>query len=211
MKKTFISIIIFLSSSLFLTSTSFSQQKFDEGIDYKKIGSSQKSNTSGKIEVIEFFWFGCPHCKNFYPALKKWAENKPSYVKYTKLHVPFRDINHQRLYFTIREMGLTDKLIPKIFVVIQENTRPLNNLLSILDWLEDQNINTSDFEEKWNSESVKNSMEKATKLMKKFKITGVPQIVVDGTYLTSPAMVGGSHRRAINVIDYLISKQHKNT
>ncbi len=209
MKKLFLGTLIFLAPFLFFAKFTFAEQPFDEGIDYKKITNTSKSNSGEKIEVIEFFWFGCPHCKSFYPSLKKWAENKPSYVKFTKFHVPFRDINHQRLYFTIKEMGLNDVLIPKIFNVIQENRTPLNNLLSILDWLESQDVNTSEFEEKWNSKKVKNSMKKATRLMKEFKITGVPQIVIDRTYLTSPAMVGGSHKKTINLINYLVKKQYK--
>jgi thiol:disulfide interchange protein DsbA len=196
--------------TLIFTNSLFALEKYDEGIDYKKIGINHKFKKTKKIEVTEFFWFGCPHCKSFYPYLKKWAENKPKYVKYIKYHVPFREINHQRLYFTLKEMKIQDELTPIIFNIIQGNIQPLNDLLSILDWLESQNVDTEKFEEIWNSKKVKNSMKKATNLMKTFKISGVPQVVIDGTYLTSPAMVGGSHKRTLKVIDYLIEKRNKN-
>ena len=121
-----------------------------------------------------------------------------------KLHVPFRELAHQRLYFTLKKMNLADKYINLLFREIQDNRLPLKNFLSIITWAEDNNINTIDFEENWNSDAVKSSMKEATLLMKTFEIRGVPQIIVDGEFLTSPAMAG-SNKRLISLLDYLIS------
>jgi thiol:disulfide interchange protein DsbA len=101
-------------------------------------------------------------------------------------------------------MNLADKYINLLFREIQDNRLPLKNYLSIITWAEDNNINTNDFEENWNSDAVKSSMREATLLMKTFEIRGVPQIIVDGEFLTSPAMAG-SNKRLITLLDYLIS------
>ncbi len=179
---------------------------FDEGIDYKVINTSG-SKSSNKLEVIEFFGYFCPHCKSFSPAIKKWEKSLPSNVKFSQLHVPFRDINHQRLFFALENINSEEKLHYKIFNAVQVQRLPLNNFLDILSWVEDQGIDEKIFEESWNSTKVKSDMNKASKLMKLYKIDGVPQIVVNGSYITSPAMVGGSHKRVLKLVNYLLKKK----
>ena len=179
---------------------------YDEGIDYKRIYSENKYKKTKKIEVVEFFGLFCPHCRNFSPVINKWAEELPPNVEFKKLHVPFREISHQRLYFTLKKMGLIDQYLGKLFADIQDKRLPLKDFLSITIWVEDNGLSLTDFEKEWNSKQVKNDMKEASSLMKLFKITGVPQIIVDGEFLTSPAMVG-SNRRIIGLLDYLIAKR----
>ena len=179
---------------------------YDEGIDYKRIYSDNKYKKTKKIEVVEFFGLFCPHCRNFSPVIQKWADNLPVDVEFKKLHVPFREITHQRLYFTLKKMGLIDQYLGKLFADIQDKRLPLKDFLSITIWVEDNGLSLTDFEKEWNSKKVKNDMKEASSLMKLFKVTGVPQIIVDGEFLTSPAMVG-SNRRIIGLLDYLIAKR----
>ena len=181
-------------------------QRFDEGIDYKRIYSENKYKKTKKVEVVEFFGLFCPHCRNFSPVIRKWAEKLPANVEFKKLHVPFREISHQRLYFTLKKMGLIDQHLDKLFADIQDKRLPLKDFLSITIWVEDNGLLLADFEKEWNSTEVKNDMKEASSLMKLFKVTGVPQIIVDGEFLTSPAMVG-SNRRIIGLLDYLIAKK----
>ena len=102
----------FLFFILFICSTSVTySMEFDEGIDYKVIDTKSKKINENSSEVIEFFGYFCPHCKSFAPSLNKWEKSLPKNVKFIKLHVPFRDINHQRLFFTLKEIfsGNNDK------------------------------------------------------------------------------------------------------
>ena len=179
---------------------------YDEGIDYKRIYSENKYKKTKKIEVVEFFGLFCPHCRNFSPVINKWAEKLPANVEFKKLHVPFREITHQRLYFTLKKMGIIDQYLDKLFIDIQDKRLPLKDFLSITIWVEDNRLSLADFEKEWNSNKVKNDMKEASSLMKLFKVTGVPQIIIDGEFLTSPAMVG-SNRRIIGLLDYLISER----
>ena len=181
---------------------------YDEGIDYKRIYSDNKYKKTKKIEVVEFFGLFCPHCRNFSPVINRWAENLPANVEFKKLHVPFREISHQRLYFTLKKMGLVDQYLGKLFADIQDKRLPLKDFLSITIWVEDNGLSLPDFEKEWNSIKVKNDMKEASSLMKLFKVTGVPQIIVDGKFLTSPAMVG-SNRRIIGLLDYLIAERSR--
>tara|TARA_B100000575_G_scaffold236679_1_gene198669 strand:+ start:8225 stop:8887 length:663 start_codon:yes stop_codon:yes gene_type:complete len=202
-------VVVILSSALFLlviTNPTQANTKYDEGIDFKRIYSNNKFKETKKIEVVEFFGLFCPHCRNFSPVIKRWAESLPENVEFRKLHVPFREISHQRLYFTLKKMGLVDKYLDKLFLDIQDKRMPLKDFLSISVWLEDNGVAIETFEKQWNSDKVKSDMKEASLLMKSFEITGVPQIIVDGEFLTSPAMVG-SNRRIIGLLNYLISER----
>ena len=184
----------------------FASPTYDEGIDYKRIYSENRYKKTKKIEIVEFFGLFCPHCRNFSPVINRWAENLPANVEFKKLHVPFREVSHQRLYFTLKKMGLIDKYLDKLFADIQDKRLPLKDFLSITIWVEDNGLSLADFEKEWNSNKVKKDMKEASSLMKLFKVTGVPQIIVDGVFLTSPAMVG-SNRRIIGLLDYLIEER----
>ena len=198
----------FLFFILFICSTSVTySMEFDEGIDYKVIDTKSKKINENSSEVIEFFGYFCPHCKSFAPSLNKWEKSLPKNVKFIKLHVPFRDINHQRLFFTLKNINAEDKLHSKIFNAIQVKGNPLSNFLEIISWVESHGVDETEFEIAWNSNKVKLEMENATKLMKLYKIDGVPQLIVNGTFSTSPGMVGGSHKRALRVVDYLLDKK----
>ena len=209
-KTNFLDFVVgILSSALFLlviTNPTQANTKYDEGIDFKRIYSNNKFKETKKIEVVEFFGLFCPHCRNFSPVIKRWAESLPENVEFRKLHVPFREISHQRLYFTLKKMGLVDKYLDKLFLDIQDKRMPLKDFLSISVWLEDNGVAIETVEKQWNSDKVKSDMKEASLLMKSFEITGVPQIIVDGEFLTSPAMVG-SNRRIIGLLNYLISER----
>jgi thiol:disulfide interchange protein DsbA len=181
--------------------------QFDEGIDYIVIENEKNAPQNKTSEVIEFFGYFCPHCKSFAPSLKKWEKSLPKNVNFTQLHVPFREINHQRLFFALKNIKAEEKLHYKIFKVIQDEGRPLNNFLEIASWVESQGVDEKEFEESWNSAVVRNKMNSATKLMKLYKIDGVPQLIINRTYLTSPGMVGGSHKRTLKLVEYLLNKK----
>ena len=204
--KLFLNIFLVILVSSITKGDILASPTYDEGIDYKRIYSENKYKKTKKIEVIEFFGLFCPHCRNFSPVITRWAEKLPSNVEFKKLHVPFREISHQRLYFTLKKMGLIEQYLDKLFVDIQDKRLPLKNFLSITVWVEDNGLSIADFEKEWNSNEVKNDMKEASSLMKLFKVTGVPQIIVDGEFLTSPAMVG-SNRRIIGLLDYLIAER----
>ena len=199
-----IKIVNFLLLIFFIcyANTSYSMQ-FDEGIDYKVIDIKNNQPNKKPLEVVEFFGYFCPHCKSFSPSLKKWEKSLPKNVKFKQLHVPFRDINHQKLFFTLTNMNAEEKLHYKIFNAVQVKGIPLNNFLEILSWVESYGIDETEFEKVWNSKKVKSEMDNATRLMKLYKIDGVPQLIINGRYLTSPAMAGGSHKRTLKGVEYL--------
>jgi thiol:disulfide interchange protein DsbA len=195
-------------SALGLCSTG-SAQGFDEGIDYRVLRQPVATASPDKIEVLEFFWYGCPHCKSFEGPLASWKASLAKDIVFRKVHVPFREETHQRLFYSLESMGLADKLASKVFEAIHVQRKPLISLDDQKLFAKANGIDPVRFEKAWMSFSVQSQMKRANALMQAYRIDGVPQLAVNGRYVTSPAMVGGHHQRALAVVDYLVARERK--
>ena len=180
-------------------------QSFDEGIDYRVLREPVPTGSPGKIEVLEFFWYGCPHCRSFEKPLAAWKASIAPHVVFRKVHVSFREESHQRLFYTLETLGQADRLSGRIFDAIHVAKQPMTGLASLKEWAKQNAIDAQQFEQAWMSFSVQSQMKRANTLMQAHRIDSVPQLSINGRYVTSPAMVGGSHTRALQVVDYLVN------
>jgi thiol:disulfide interchange protein DsbA len=164
----------------------------------------------GKIEVIEFFWYSCPHCNSFEPKLEAWIKKLPADVVIKRIPVAFRDdfVPQQRLYYTLEAMGKIDELHNKVFHAIHQNRQLLNKEDVILDWAEKQGLEKAKFKELYNSFSVSSKARRATQIQDAFKVQGVPAIGIAGRYYTDGTLAGNMER-ALQVTDYLIAEARK--
>ena len=184
-------------------------QGFDEGIDYRVLRQPVATASPDKIEVLEFFWYGCPHCKTFEGPLASWKTGLAKDVVFRKVHVPFREETHQRLFYSLESMGIADKLASKVFEAIHVERKPLISLEDQKRFATANGVDPARYEKAWMSFSVQSQMKRANALMQAYRIDGVPQLAVNGRYVTSPAMVGGQHQRALAVVDYLVNRERK--
>lgn len=184
-------------------------QGFDEGIDYRVLRQPVATASPDKIEVLEFFWYGCPHCKAFEGPLASWKSGLAKDVVFRKVHVPFREETHQRLFYSLASMGIADKLASKVFEAIHVERKPLISLEDQKRFAKANGVDPARYEKAWMSFSVQSQMKRANALMQAYRIDGVPQLAVNGRYVTSPAMVGGHHQRALAVVDYLVNRERK--
>lgn len=183
-------------------------RKFEEGTDY--LGLDKRLSTEagpGKIEVVEFFWYSCPHCNAFEPQLAAWSKQLPKDVVVRRVPVAFRDnfVPQQRLFYVLEAMGKLDELHTKVFTAIHAEKQPLDNQASIGAWLQKQGLDKAKFDELYNSFSVSTKARKATQLMNDFKVDGVPALGIAGRFYTSGALAQ-SMERALVVTDYLIAQ-----
>jgi thiol:disulfide interchange protein DsbA len=192
-----------------LTRVAQAQPTPDEGIDYKKLREPVATTSAGKIEVLEFFWYACPHCFHLEPHLAKWKTGLPVHVDFKKVHVAFRGDTHQKIFYTLEALGNSNLLGPKVFDAIHKDGNPLATAKDVFSWAKAQRLDVAKFEAAWNSFGVQAQQKRANGLVNAYQIEGVPMFAVHGKYTTSPAMVGGSHARALQVVDYLVAQERR--
>ena len=182
-----------------------------EGVDYLTLDKPAPTEAgTGKIEVVEFFWYSCPHCNKFEPQLQAWVKNMPKDVVLRRAPVAFRpDFEpQQRLYFALEAMGKVEELHNKVFNAIHIERQQLSNADQVAAWAEKQGVDKNKFTEAYNSFPAATKSRKATLLQDSYKVDGVPSLGVAGKYYTSGS-VAQTMERALIVTDYLITLARK--
>ena len=174
--------------------------------DYRLVSPPQPTETGNKIEVIEFFYYGCSHCYDLEPYLKKWMSSAPKDVAFRRIPAVFRDdwVPLTKTFYTLEALGELNRLHGDVFEAIHRNM-PLANEQFMFDWAEQHGVDRKKFADAYNSFSVNNRVEFAKKLTKAYGVEGTPSLVVEGKYLTGSGITG-SHESAMQVLDELIAK-----
>ncbi|MDQ3271330.1 MAG: thiol:disulfide interchange protein DsbA/DsbL [Pseudomonadota bacterium] len=165
---------------------------------------------AGKVEVVEFFWYSCPHCHRFEPALEEWIKKTPKDVVVRRVPVSFRpDFEpQQRLYYVLEAMNKVEELHKKVFYAIHAEKQMLNTPELVAAWAEKQGLNRAKFSEMYNSFSIATKARKATQLQDAYKVDGVPALGVAGRFYTSGELAKNMDR-ALQVTDYLVVQARK--
>jgi len=177
------------------------------GKDFRLLDPAQPVDDPKRIEVLEFFWYGCPHCHDLQPALHAWLKRKPSDVAFRSVPAIFRDswVAHAQLFYSLEAMGLVDRLHAGVFRAIHEQKTDLGDLARMQAWLGRQGVDTRQFAEVYGSFGVKSRTQRSVQMSRAYGLSGTPSLVVNGRYLTSPAMTQGLERTFV-VIDQLIAQ-----
>jgi protein dithiol oxidoreductase (disulfide-forming) len=184
---------------------------FQEGTDYISLEKRAPTEAApGKIEVVEFFWYSCPHCNAFEPTLEAWVKAAPKDVVVRRVPVAFRDdfAPQQRLFYVLEAMGKVPELHAKVFYAIHVEKQPLNNQAAIAAWMVKQGVDKAKFDEMFNSFGVATKARKATQLQDQFKVDGVPALGIAGRFYTSGSLAQ-TMERALKVTDFLIAEVRK--
>jgi thiol:disulfide interchange protein DsbA len=182
-----------------------------EGNDYLLLDRPAITEAAaGKIEVVEFFWYSCPHCNHFEPQLEEWIKKAPKDVSVRRVPVAFRaDFEpQQRLYYVLETLGKVEELHKKVFYAIHVEKQTLNTADQVVAWAEKQGINKARFVETYNSFPVATKTRKATLLQDAYKVDGVPALGIAGRYFTSGSLAQ-TMERALLVTDYLVGLARK--
>ena len=180
-----------------------------KGPEFKAIKPEQTPDVEkGKIEVIEFFWFGCPHCSGLEPSVREWKKTLAPDVVFKRVHVPFREEKHQQLYYTLESMGKAEAMIDKVFYAMHVEQNPLDNAKKMVEWATKQGLDAKLFEQTLESFGVKTKMKKASNLAAAHLVDGVPALTVNGKFYTAPSMAG-SNSAALRLVDQFIEQERK--
>ncbi len=198
-----------LAASAFGAPSARAQAKKPEaGTDYLVLDKRAAVDAPvGKVEVVEFFWYSCPHCNAFEPALDAWIKRVPNDVVVKRAPVQFRDdfVPQQRLYYALDAMGLVEKLHGKVFAAIHVEKQALNKADVIADWVAKQGVNRDKFLEQFNSFSVSTKSSRATQLQNTYKVEGVPALGVAGRFYVDGTLAKNMDR-ALLITDFLIAE-----
>ena len=187
------------------------QTKPVEGTHYVRLGTPVPVNApAGKIEVIEFFWYNCPHCNAFEPTLEAWVKKLPADVAFRRVPVAFREMYmpQQQLFYALEAMGKLEAMHRRVFHAIHVERQRLEKPDEIAAFMEKNGIDKAQFMEVFNSFSVQTKAKQATRLADGYKIDGVPALGINGRFFTSGTLAG-SMDKALVVADYLIGTLRK--
>jgi protein dithiol oxidoreductase (disulfide-forming) len=160
-----------------------------------------------KVEVLEFFWYGCPACNAFAPAIEAWHKRLPADVAFRRVPVGFSVPHqlHQKMFFALERMGKVDELHSRIFAAIHRQNQRLMNERDIVEWVAANGVDAQEFRGLFRSMPVDSRSRQARQLHDAYRIEGVPSIGVHGRFVTSPSMAGGFDR-ALPVTEFLIQR-----
>ena len=197
-----------LGASALPTLAQAQAKAFQSGTDYLTLDKPAPTEApAGQIEVVEFFWYNCPHCNAFEPMFDAWSKKLPKDVTVRRAPVAFRaDFEpQQRLYYVLESLGKVEELHKKVFIAIHVDRQPLTTAAQITAWVEKQGIPKAKFTELYNSFSISTKARKATQLQDAYALDGVPALGINGRYFTSGTQAK-TLERSLQVADYLIGQ-----
>ena len=202
MKNLFSALSIFLAFTL-----PSAAQEFQEDVNFFPLLVEQPVRTGDQIEVLEIFWYGCPHCYALEPYLKKWLKNKPEFVEFVQLPAVLNRswAFDARVFYTFVALGLMDELHEAYFDAIHQDRRRMKNVEQVASWAQEQGIDPQLILDTFNSFGVDSMLANATQMSGRYEADGVPTIIIDGKYRTTVSLAGG-HNEIIDLINYLAQR-----
>jgi protein dithiol oxidoreductase (disulfide-forming) len=183
------------------------QQQFVEGKDYTRLKNPQQVESGAKIEVIEFFSYGCPHCRDLEEHLGPWIKKAPDNVSFKRVPVVFQPAwnNFAKISYTLETLG-RDDLSVKVFQAIHSANLKLNEEKVFFDWAKNNGLDENKLKEVWNSFSVNSKVNRGRTLAANYSVDGVPMLFVDGKFKLQPGNLRNSHKDVPAALDFLIAK-----
>ncbi len=186
------------------------QGGFVEGRDYRRLGNPAPVPGHGKIDVVEFFWYGCPHCNALEPALDAWAAKLPADVAFRRMPVVFGALHeaHARMFFALEAMGQLPAVHKRVFAALHVQRRRLDKPEDIIAFVAEQGVDKAKFTEAYNGFGAASKVRQSQQLAQAYALDGVPALGIAGRFLTAGSMAG-SNERALQAADFLIAQSRK--
>ena len=185
--------------------------------DYKALTAAQPTEAAGKVEVLEFFQYGCSHCYDFEPTVKSWKAKKPKDVDFRYVPTVWDEsrVPQAKMYYTFEALGLLDALHEKAYETIHQKQVKLWDRPVLMKWIAEQHgVDAKKFEETYDSFGVNSKVQRAAKMTKDYAIKGTPTVIVNGKYTTGPGYATGAngqvdYNRFQQILDELIAMERK--
>ncbi len=178
--------------------------------EYEMINPPQPTTSKDKVEVVELFWYGCPHCFTLEPYVERWLKRKPENVKFVRMPGMFRPSweIHGRAYYAAEVLGVVDKVHKPMFEAIHEQKRSLNDEASIMALFKANGVSEKDFKRVFRSFAVETKLRRAKDMGQRYGVRGVPALIVNGKYRTGATQSGGN-AKVFKVVNELVKMESK--
>ena len=193
---------------------------WQEGVNYTRLVPAQPTEVpAGQVEVLEFFWYACPHCNAIDPMVENWLKTKPAYITFSRVHVLWSEGHRSlaRLYYTLQSMGKLEQLHTEIFKEIHVHNDPLvasdpSNTSETermqTTFVKRFGISADDFSKAYHSFAVDTALQHADQLVQRYRIEGVPSFVINGKFVADVRTADGPER-LLNLVGDLAAQEHK--
>ncbi len=204
------SVSFFMLALVAVTTTTSFAATYNAGEHYEVISPAQPTSSKDKIEVVEMFWYGCPHCFRLEPFVERWLKRKPANVKFVRMPGVFRPSweIHARAYYTAEILGVVDKVHRPMFDAIHEMKQRMNTEASILALFVKHGVSEKEFKRVFKSFAVETKLRRAKDMGTRYQASGVPALIVNGKYRTS-GHAAGSNSKVFKVVNQLIKMESK--
>ena len=186
------------------------------GKDYRRIDPLQPADSGKKVEVLEFFWYGCPHCNNLQPSLHAWLKRKPADVEFRRVPAVFDQswVPLAWTYYALDAMGVEERLHDDVYAAIHQQKIRLSDEKVLFDWVAKRGVDRQKFIDTYRSFGVKSRGARSIEMTRNYDIPGTPALTVDGKYLVAPSMTLRPDRtidydRFFRVLDQVIAMARK--
>lgn len=201
----------FLLLALFTASASSAAiEEYTEGMHWELVTPPQPTSTTDKIEVVELFWYGCPHCYQFEPHVQKWLKTKSPKVEFVRIPGIFRPewAVLGRAYYASEALGVFDKIHEPLFAAVHELKRKFDNEDQVAAFFAENGVKDDDFRKAYRAFAVEGKIRRAQEMGQRYGVKGVPTMIVNGKYRVSASLSGvQTHANTIKVVDYLVQKE----
>lgn len=201
--------VLVLFLPFFMVATACAEP-YKEGEQYKALAQPQATASADKIEVVELFWYGCPHCYRLEPVIGNWLKNKPDDVEFVRMPAivgpPWELL--AKAYYTAEFLGVMDTMHYALFDAIHKDKKKVVNEAAVQAIFEAQGVSSEEFRNTFNSFAVAVKVNNAKMMTKRYAISGVPTIIINGKYNTSGSLAG-SNENILKVVDYLVEQERQ--
>ncbi|MCB1774027.1 MAG: thiol:disulfide interchange protein DsbA/DsbL [Gammaproteobacteria bacterium] len=193
-------------AGLMLLGATVVAQGFQEGVQYVPIQPQPPMSTGDRVEVVEFFWYGCPHCREFEPAVMKWKASAPDYVEFRQIPIMFGGASdlHAQVYYALEGIGELERLHGPFFEAMHVQKRKMKGRDEVDAFLAENGVDMDKFNQAMNSFAVAAKVNRARALMRRYGIRSVPTLVMDGRYRSGSGF--RSYEEMTEVVDHVVAK-----
>ena len=183
---------------------------FSEKIHYEKVVPAQPTSTGNKVEVVEMFWYGCPHCNSLEPYVNRWLKKIPANAEFVRMPAIFNQKwePHARAFYTAEILGVLDKIHHALFEALHGQKRKINSDDEIKKFFVEHGVSEKDFDRVFRSFAVEAKIRRSKDMSQRYGIRGVPALIVNGKYRTSAQLAGGN-AKIFRVVNFLVDKEGK--